>query len=116
MSAGSVVGCSRWAAGWTDKPWIDRLTSYSRTRSKQRGRSCDPRAPGRPRSSTRCGRIWPSLASWSAGRQGVKELLMIIASEEDERLPVDAHASLVVLAADIARRTDASSSTMQITG
>ena len=34
------------------------------------------------------------------GRQGVKELLMIIASEGDERLPVDAHASLVVLAAE----------------
>ena len=34
------------------------------------------------------------------GRQGVKELLLIIASGEDERLPVDAHASLVVLAAE----------------
>jgi transposase len=34
------------------------------------------------------------------GRQGVKELLLIIAGEEDERLPVDAHASLVVLAAE----------------
>src|SRR5271156_3960974 len=33
------------------------------------------------------------------GRQGVKELLLIIASE-DERLPVDAQASLVVLAAE----------------
>src|SRR6204780_5766893 len=35
------------------------------------------------------------------GRQGVKELLLIIASGEDERLPVDAHASLVVLAAEL---------------
>ncbi len=34
------------------------------------------------------------------GRQGVKELLLIIAGGEDERLPVDAHASLVVLAAE----------------
>jgi transposase len=33
------------------------------------------------------------------GREGLKELLKIIASEEDARLPVDAHASLVVLAA-----------------
>ena len=33
------------------------------------------------------------------GREGVKELLKIIASEQDARLPVDAHASLVVLAA-----------------
>ena len=50
----------------------------------------------------RCGRIWPSLASVfrrGAGR-GVKELLLIIAGGEDERLPVDAHASLVVLAAE----------------
>ena len=35
------------------------------------------------------------------GREGVKELLRIIASEEDVRLPVDAHASLVVLAAGL---------------
>ena len=33
------------------------------------------------------------------GREGIKELLKIIASEHDARLPVDAHASLVVLAA-----------------
>jgi transposase len=33
------------------------------------------------------------------GREGIKELLNIIASEYDARLPVDAHASLVVLAA-----------------
>src|SRR6202166_122551 len=32
------------------------------------------------------------------GREGVKELLKIIASDEDERLPTDAHASLMVLA------------------
>jgi len=35
------------------------------------------------------------------GREGVKELLRIIASEQDGRLPVDAHASLVVLAAGL---------------
>jgi transposase len=35
------------------------------------------------------------------GREGIKELLKIIASEEDARLPVDAHASLVVLAAEL---------------
>ena len=33
------------------------------------------------------------------GREGLKELLKIIASDADERLPADAHASLVVLAA-----------------
>ena len=33
------------------------------------------------------------------GREGIKELLNIIASEHDWRLPVDAHTSLVVLAA-----------------
>ena len=33
--------------------------------------------------------------------EGLKELLTIIASDEDERLPVDAHASLVVLAAEL---------------
>jgi hypothetical protein len=33
------------------------------------------------------------------GREGIKELLNIIASEHDARLPVDAHTSLVVLAA-----------------
>ena len=36
------------------------------------------------------------------GREGVKELLKIIcSSEQDARLPVDAHASLVVLAAGL---------------
>jgi len=35
------------------------------------------------------------------GREGVKELLKIIASEEDARLPVDAHTSLLVLAAEL---------------
>ena len=35
------------------------------------------------------------------GREGVKELLKIVASEQDARLPVDAHASLVVLAAGL---------------
>jgi transposase len=35
------------------------------------------------------------------GREGVKELLKIIASEEDARMPVDARTSLVVLAAGL---------------
>src|SRR5579863_7001748 len=35
------------------------------------------------------------------GREGIKQLLTIIASEQDARLPVDAHASLVVLAAGL---------------
>jgi transposase len=35
------------------------------------------------------------------GREGIWELLKIIASEEDQRLPADAHASLVVLAAEL---------------
>ena len=35
------------------------------------------------------------------GREGIKELLTIVASERDARLPVDAHASLVVLAAGL---------------
>src|SRR5207247_2701923 len=35
------------------------------------------------------------------GRDGIKELLKIIASGQDARLPVDAHTSLVVLAAQL---------------
>ena len=35
------------------------------------------------------------------GREGIKDLLKIIASEEDARLPVDARTSLVVLAAGL---------------
>jgi transposase len=35
------------------------------------------------------------------GREGLKELLTIIASDEDVRLPADAHASLIVLAAQL---------------
>jgi len=35
------------------------------------------------------------------GREGIKELLRVIASEGDARLPVDAHTSLVVLAAGL---------------
>src|SRR5262244_1900191 len=35
------------------------------------------------------------------GREGIKELLNIIASEHDVRLPVDAHTSLVVLGAEL---------------
>jgi transposase len=35
------------------------------------------------------------------GNAGLKELLAIIASEEDARLPADAHAVLIVLAAEL---------------
>jgi transposase len=35
------------------------------------------------------------------GREGIKQLLTIVASERDARIPVDAHASLVVLAAGL---------------
>src|SRR5271167_3824001 len=35
------------------------------------------------------------------GREGIKELLAIVAQEGDSRLPVDAHASLIVLAAQL---------------
>src|SRR6202035_4252420 len=35
------------------------------------------------------------------GRDGIKELLKIIASEADARLPVDAHTRLVVLAPEL---------------
>ena len=35
------------------------------------------------------------------GNAGLKELLKIIASEQDARLPVEAHVSLVVLAAEL---------------
>jgi transposase len=35
------------------------------------------------------------------GREGLKELLAIIASDEDPRLPIDARASLIVLAAQL---------------
>src|SRR3979409_554028 len=35
------------------------------------------------------------------GREGIKELLKIIASDADERLPADAHASLIMLAAEL---------------
>ena len=49
----------------------------------------------------RCGLRWANSGSWR--RKGVKgsRLLKIIASEQDARLPVDAHASLVVLAAGL---------------
>src|SRR5207244_8902833 len=36
------------------------------------------------------------------GDAGLKELLTIIASDEDGRLPAEAHASLIVLAAELA--------------
>ena len=49
-----------------------------------------------------CGRIWRGLGIVAAqGREGVKELLKIIATEQDARMPVDAHTSLVVLAAGL---------------
>jgi hypothetical protein len=51
-----------------------------------------------------CGRIWPIGIVAAQGRDGIKELLKIIASEADARLPVDAHTSLVVLAAEHFRR------------
>jgi transposase len=35
------------------------------------------------------------------GREGIKQLLAIVANESDPRLPVDAHASLIVLAAQL---------------
>src|SRR6202166_2385200 len=35
------------------------------------------------------------------GREGIKELLKIIASDADERLPIDARASVIVLAAQL---------------
>ena len=35
------------------------------------------------------------------GREGIKQLLTIVAGERDARMPVDAHASLVVLAAGL---------------
>ena len=35
------------------------------------------------------------------GREGIKELLTIVASDADARLPADAHASLIVLAAQL---------------
>jgi transposase len=35
------------------------------------------------------------------GREGLKQLLVIIADEKDARLPIDARASLIVLAAQL---------------
>jgi hypothetical protein len=59
--------------------------------------------PRRPNSMRRpCGRIWPSSGSWQRrGREGLKQLLAIIADEKDARLPIDARASLIVLAAQL---------------
>jgi transposase len=37
----------------------------------------------------------------SQGREGLKQLLAIIADEKDARLPIDARASLIVLAAQL---------------
>ncbi len=48
---------------------------------------------------------WAHLAELgmaaAQGREGVKELLAIVAQDGDSRLPVDAHASLIVLAAQL---------------
>ena|SRR5437899_833271 len=44
------------------------------------------------------GRIWPNSVLW---RRMTKALLAIIADDGDERLPVDARASLIVLAAQL---------------
>jgi transposase len=46
-----------------------------------------------------CGRIWPNSVLWR--RKGGRALLAIIADDGDERLPVDARASLIVLAAQL---------------
>jgi transposase len=37
------------------------------------------------------------------GREGLKQLLVIIADEKDDQLPIDARASLIVLAAQASR-------------
>src|SRR3954464_15889232 len=47
-----------------------------------------------------CELIWLSLALWM-GDKGAKELLMIVADEDDGRLPVEARASLALLAAQL---------------
>ena len=49
-----------------------------------------------------CAHIWPSSASWLRREtKGVKELLAIFADQQDARLPVDARASVIVLAAQL---------------
>jgi hypothetical protein len=49
-----------------------------------------------------CGRIWLSSAlQLRKGAKGSKELLAIVADGGDARLPVDARASLIVLAAQL---------------
>src|SRR6516165_8296809 len=50
----------------------------------------------------RCGRIWPSSVLWQReDARGSRELLKVIADEKDARLPIDARASLIVLAAQL---------------
>ena len=50
----------------------------------------------------RYGRICAELGIVAAqGREGLKQLLTIIADEKDARLPIDARASLIVLAAQL---------------
>jgi transposase len=48
-----------------------------------------------------CGRIWPSSGSRLRKARRDHELLAVIADERDERLPIDARASLIVLAAQL---------------
>jgi transposase len=49
-----------------------------------------------------CGRHLAELGITAAqGREGAKQLLEIIADERDARLPIDARASLIVLAAQL---------------
>jgi transposase len=48
-----------------------------------------------------CGRIWLLGIAAAQGREGIKELLAIVANDGDSRLPVDARASLIVLAAQL---------------
>ena len=50
----------------------------------------------------RCGRTWPSWVLWPhRAARGLKQLLTIIADEKDARLPIDARASLIILAAQL---------------
>ena len=49
-----------------------------------------------------CVRIWPSSASWlHRVIEGCKELLALVTDKEDTRLPIDARASVSVLAAQL---------------
>jgi hypothetical protein len=48
------------------------------------------------------------------GREGLKQLLTIIADEKDARLPIDARASLIVLAAQLQRKKRLSDGRMRL--